>query len=47
MLFKLALRNVRRRALTYIVYFVTVVLTAALMLAAGILLRCGLMLALG
>ncbi len=35
MLFKLALRNVRRRALTYIVYFVTVVLTAALMLASN------------
>ena len=33
--FKLALRNVRRRALTYIVYLVTVVLTAALMLASN------------
>ena len=35
MTFKLALRNVRRRALTYIVYLVTVVLTAALMLASN------------
>lgn len=33
--FKLALRNVRRRAPTYIVYFVTVTLTAAFMLAAN------------